>query len=274
MNLNMPKGGTMKYKVILLLGVLSALAFWACDWNNHSEPELTVNNAEILGGAIFVNTSPLNPNGVNEIFVNEGDTAKIELSTYLLLPPNYAFAPDDNDIIKVVKDPDDNMAAHVIALADSGTSTTMTIIDNGNSKATRTVTVNVVKHWADPAYFDFIGTFNGHYYYLSTIIRGWVQAELFCREAGGYMAAIGTVEENNFLDEARGNVDNVWIGIRLNNVNGTFKLTTWANGEAIDYRAFNSTDYGIFAEAFYYMDANGKWENWHEATYNFFLEME
>jgi hypothetical protein len=264
----------MKHKVILILGVLAALTFWGCDWNSHTEPELTVNNAEILGGAIFVNSNPMNPGGNNELFVNEGDTVRFELSTMLLRQPNYKFEAEDDNVVKIQKDPDDNMVAYAIALADSGATTTLKITDQGNSNATRTITVNIVAHWADPFYFDFIGSFQGHYYYISRNLRGWIEAERICREAGGYMVAINTVEENSFLDEARGNVENVWIGIRLNNVNGSFKLTTWANGEEIEYRSFNSTDYGIFAEAFYYMDANGKWENWHEISYNYFLEME
>ncbi len=264
----------MKYKVILILGVLAALTFWGCDWNSHTEPELTVNNAEILGEAIFINSNSLAPNGVSEIFVNEGDTVKFELSTMLLREPNYTFEPEDGNIVKIEKDPDDNMMAYAIAVADSGATTTMKITDQNNSNATRRVTVNIVDHWADPLFFDFIGSFQGHYYYISKNLRGWVEAEVLCREAGGYMAAINTVEENSFLDEARGNIERVWIGVRLNNVDGTFKLTTWANGEEIEYRSFNSTSAGIFAEFYYYMDGNGKWENWHEISYNYFLEME
>ncbi len=264
----------MKYKAILLLGALLALTFLACDWNSHTEPELTVNNAEILGGAIFINANPLNPGGTSELFVNEGDTMMFELSTLLLVEPNYTFEPQDANVVKIQKDPDNKRIAYAIALADSGNSTTLKIIDKNNSNATRTVNVNVVAHWADPTSFDFIGTFQGHYYYISNNLRGWVESEKICREAGGYLAAINSAEENAFLDEARGNVENVWIGVRLNNVGGSFKLTTWANGEEITYRLFNSTDGGIFAEFYYYMDANGKWENWHEISYNYFLEME
>jgi len=270
----MPKGGEMKYKVILMLGALMALTFIGCDWNSHTEPELTVNNAIILGGAIFVNASPLNQGGVNEIYVNEGDTLKLNMTTLLLLPPNYSFTPGDANVVNVVNDPSDNRTAYAIALADSGASTTVKIVDRGNSNAERTLIVHIVAHWADPANFDFIGTFNGHYYYLSRNLRTWAEAEVICREAGGYMVAINTIEENSFLDSARGNVENVWIGIRLNNVNGTFKITTWANGEPVEYRSFNSTDGGIFAEFYYYMDINGSWENWHEISYNYFLEME
>jgi hypothetical protein len=264
----------MKYKVIFLLGALAALTFVACDWNNHTEPELTVNNAEILGQAIFVNVTPTRQFGVDEIFINEGDTIKLEMSTALLRNPKYTFSPENGNIVKVSKDGSDNMVAWAIATGDSGTTTKLKIVDTGNSNAERFINVNIVKHWADPEFFTFIGTFQGHYYYISNNLRGWVEAERLCREAGGYMVAIGTVEENAFLNEARGRIENVWIGIRLNNVNGNFVLTTWANGEEIDYRSFNSTAGGIFSEFYYYMDANGKWENWHEISYNYFLEME
>ena len=264
----------MKYKVIFLLGALAALTFVACDWNNHTEPELTVNNAEILGQAIFVNVTPTNQYGVNEIFINEGDTIKLEMSTALLRNPSYTFTPQDGDIVKVNKDASDNMLAWAVATGDSGTTTTIKIVDNANNGAERSINVNVVKHWADPEFFTFIGTFNGHYYYISNILRGWAEARDLCFEAGGYMVAINTIEENAFLHEARGRIENVWIGIRLNNRGGSYVITTWVNGEAVDYRSFNSTDGGIFAEYYYYMDVNGRWENWHEISYNFFLEME
>ncbi|MBN1480872.1 hypothetical protein EH223_00135 [candidate division KSB1 bacterium] len=264
----------MKFKVIPLLGALAALTFVACDWNSHTEPELTVNNAEVLGGAIYVNVDPLKPRGIRTLFINEGDTVKLQMSTLLLQDPNYSFTPYNGNAVKIVKDPTDNMVAYAIALADSGAVDSIQIVDNGNSNAFRKLYVNVVDHWADPDYFQFIGTFDGHYYYISNNLRTWVEAEEICREAGGYMAAIGTAEENAFLEEARGRVERVWIGIRLNNVNGSFKITTWANGEPVEYKSFNSQDAGIFAEFYYYMDANGSWENWHEISYNYFLEME
>ena len=264
----------MKFIVYLFLGLMIAMTFVACDWNSHTEPELNVDNSDILGQAIFVNASPLKPGGVTDLYVNEGDTAIIHMSTALLREPNYQFNIEDESVVTIVKDSEDNMLAYAIAQADSGTSTSLTIVDNGNSRAKRDLNVHIVDHWADPDFFDFIGTFEGHYYYLSKNLRTWIEAEKICREAGGYMVAISTVEENNFLDEARGGIENVWIGIRLNNVNGTFKITTWANGEQVDYSSFNSTSAGIFSEFYYYMDANGSWENWHEISYNYFLEME
>ncbi|MBN1466872.1 C-type lectin domain-containing protein [candidate division KSB1 bacterium] len=261
-------------RVILLLGALVALTLVACDWNNHTEPELTVDNAAILGGAIFINVDQVKPNGIAELVVNEGDTAVLNMSTALLRDPNYTFTSGDAGVITVVKDPNDNKVAYVIAQADSGGSTTLHIVDNANSGAKRTITVRIDKQWADPDFFINIGRFEGHTYYLSRFERGWAEAEIHCRESGGYLVAIRTIEENAFLHAARGRIENAWIGIRLNNVNGAFKITTWANGEPVEYKAFTSTDAGIFMEIFYHLDPNGNWENWHERTFPYLLEME
>ena len=264
----------MKFKVILLLGALAALTFVACDWNSHTEPELTVNNAQILGQAIFVNVDPLKPNGITELIVNQGDTAILNMSTALLRDPNYTYTSGDADVIQIVKDPENRMMAYAIAKADSGASTTVKIVDSANNGAERIVQVHIDKQWADPDYFDRLGTYQGHTYYISRFERGWIEAEKICRDHGGYLVAIKTAEENAFLEQARGQVENIWIGIRLNNVNGSYKITTWANGEEVDFTAFTSTDAGIFAEYYYHMDLNGNWENWHERTFLYFLEME
>jgi hypothetical protein len=217
-NINVPTGGDMKFKVILLLGFLVALTFIACDWNNHTEPELTVDNAAILGQAIFVNVDQVRQNGITELVVNEGDTVALNMSTALLRDPNYSFTSGDGSVLKVVKDPNDNMVAYAIAQTDSGGSTTLAIVDNANNGAKRVIQARIDKQWADPEYFDRIGTYEGHTYYLSRFERGWIEAEMHCRECGGYMVAIRTVEENTFLDEARGRVENVWIGIRTGRI--------------------------------------------------------
>jgi hypothetical protein len=273
-NINVPTGGDMKFKVILLLGFLVALTFIACDWNNHTEPELTVDNAAILGQAIFVNVDQVRQNGITELVINEGDTVALNMSTALLRDPNYSFTAGDGGVLKVVKDPNDNMIAYAIAQTDSGGSTTLEIVDSANNGAKRVIQARIDKQWADPEYFDRLGTYEGHTYYLSRFERGWVEAEKHCRECGGYMVAIRTVEENAFLNEARGRVENIWIGIRLNNVGGTYKVTTWANGEPVEYKAFTSTVADIFMEIYYHMDVNANWENWHERNFPYFLEME
>lgn len=264
----------MKFTVIMLLVILAALTFVACDWNNHTEPELKVNNAEILGQAVFINADQVKPTGITTLVVNEGDTAVLKMSTALLRTPNYSFTSGDENVVKVVKDPNNNMVAYAIAQTDSGGSTTLRIVDNANNGAERLVQVRIDKQWADPDFFSKIGTFQGHTYYLSNFERGWIEAEKHCREVGGYLVAIRTIEESTFLNEARGRVEDVWIGIRLNSVGNTYKITTWANGEPVEYKAFTSTDAGIFMEIYYHMDVNGNWENWHERNFPYFLEME
>jgi hypothetical protein len=264
----------MKFKTVLLMGALLALlSMVACTMRSHTEPEITVNNALNLGVAIFVNQTTERRVGVNEIHINEGDTVKVHLTSALLKAPSYQWNAATAGVVKFVKDDADPTLFYAIAVGDSGATSQVDLNDVGNG-ALRSVDVYIEKQWADPFYYTFIGSYEGHSYYLSTIIRGWVEAEILCREAGGYMVAINTAEENVFLNEARGAVDNVWIGIRLNPSGNSFKITTWANGEEVEYRALNSTSAGIFSEFYYFMDSNGKWENWHEISYPYFLEME
>lgn len=264
----------MKFKTVLLMGALLALlSMVACTMRSHTEPEIVVDNSLSLGQAIVVNPTTERPQGITEIHINQGDTIAVHLSSALLRLPIYEWTSETEGVVKFVKSEDDPTMFYAIALGDSGATSKVDLNDAGNG-ALKHLDVYIENKWADPFYFTYVGDFQGHSYYISTITRTWVEAELLCREAGGYMAAIGTVDENVFLDDVRGTEANVWIGIRLNNVNGSFKVTTWANGEAVDYRAFNSTDAGIFAEFYYFMDSNGKWENWHEISYPFFLEME
>lgn len=264
----------MKFKTVLVMGALLALlSMVACTMRSHTEPELTVDNALNLGLAMVVNPTSERPRGINEIHVNEGDTISVRLATSLLRTPSYQWKPADDGVVKFFKDNADPTLWHVVALGDSGATTTVDLNDVGNG-ARRTLDVYVEKQWADPFYFTFIGRYEGHSYYISTNSRGWIESEAICREAGGYMVAIGTAEENAFLHRARGNVLEVWIGIRLNLDGSDYRVTTWANGEEVDFKVFNSTSAGIFSEFYYFMDANGKWENWHEISYPYFLEME
>ena len=162
-----------------------------------------------------------------------------------------------------------------IALGDSGAATTLKVTDSGNNAA-KTIPVKITHHWADPDYFDLIGKLGGHTYYLSKEIRFWVQAQELCHEMGAHLVAINSEEENNLLDDGRGNVDNVWIGLRFNKVGTSWKLNTWVTGEALEYENFVSKpgDPGIFAEYYFHFVESGKWENWHEIGYRFFVEFE
>ena len=242
---------------------------------SHTEPELTVDNSLNLGQDIFVNESTQLPLGMDEIHVNEGDTVKLQLSTALLRTPSYTWTPKDNNVVKFVKDESDPTMFYAIALADSGVSSTVELQDVGNL-AVKNIDVFVEKHWADPLLFKSLGSFGGHYYYISLIKRTWVQAEMMCREAGGYLVAIGTAEENTFLSDGRGREENVWVGVRFTKENGKWVVNHWANGDPIEYKNFGdgTSNPGIFMEVYWYMDITGRWISWHEISYPFFLEME
>lgn len=266
----------MKFKTVLLLGaLLILLSMVSCTMRSHTEPELTVDNALNLGQAIFLNETAERPTGLGEIHINEGDTLKLQISSALLKTPSYTWTPADNNVVKFVKDDADPTIFYAVALADSGVSTTVELQDVGNL-AKKSFDVIIEKHWADPDLFKFIGSFGGHYYYISLIQRTWVQAEMICREAGGYLAAISSAEENTFLFEGRGREENVWIGVRFTKEDDKWVVSHWSNGEPIDFKNFgdSTSSPGIFMEVYWYMGATGSWISWHEISYPFFLELE
>lgn len=274
------EGGVMKYsKMLLLVGLILLAYFTGCDWNNHTEPAITVNNAENLGRAIYFNQTALKPRGLQTVFLNEGDTLKLTLSTDLLLTPNYAITVEDEGVVKIVKDETTANTFLAIAVADSGAATVLNLVDTGN-RAEKSIPLQIMRRWADPDIFTYIGDLNNHSYYISNQVLGWVQAEETCRAAGGYMVAINSAEENDFLDIGRIPIEAVWIGVRfVKDANDKWVVTNWVNGDSVTgdaYRNFigSTTDPGIFSEFYFYMDVNGRWESWHEITYNFFLEME
>lgn len=266
----------MKFKVVLLLGALAAVLGWmACDLGSHTEPEIRIDNSKILGQGIFVNESTLYQNGVDSVMINEGDTLELVVTTALLKQPNYVFESGDENILKIVKDNERPNVAWAIALGDSGTTTTLTINDVGN-QAVKTIPVRIESHWADPNLFQPIGNLDGHYYFISTNLLTWAQAEEVCEEAGGYLAVVNNMNENNLLDRGRGRIEKVWIGLKFNDVDGDWVLNEWVNGDPLEFENFRSKpgDPGIFFEIYFHFDADGEWENWHEQPLNYFLELE
>jgi len=239
------------------------------------EPE--IDNMAELGRGIHVSPSQFFPQGVDSLTLNTGDTMNVIIESILLQDPNYSFTAGDNQILDVVPDNEDPELFHFVALGDSGTFTTLEIIDTVN-QARREIKVGISDHYADPIWFTFIGTFEGHYYYISNDIKSWVPAKEFCEEAGGYMAVINSLDENILLDRGRGQHENVWIGLRFNPTGeeDDWVLDTWVNGDSLDYENFRSkpSNPGIFAEYYFHMDSEGDWENWHEISYPYFLEME
>lgn len=278
----------MSFQKILLLGfVVILLGFVACGKHSHTEPEISINNSVILGQGLFINESPLKPYGESTLFINEGDTLQLSVTSALLKTPSYVWSPSDESQLKVVKDPAQEDIAWAIAVGDSGSLLKLKLTDVGN-QAEKTIDVQIVKHWADPDFFQFIGSLGGHYYYLSVELMTWFEARDNCKLVGGYLATVNSAEENALLKRGKSRIENVWIGIRLVNENENltdengvplkpkWSIKFWDNGEPLTYENFAAkpSEPGIFFEVYLHMDVNGRWETWHEQTYNYFLEME
>jgi VWFA-related protein len=93
---------------------------------------------------LYVNASPLDDDGIDEIEVAENDTVTLVASSYLgYNPPSYMWE-SSNANVKVEYDPYDNSIAKAIAIADSGQQAIVTVRDLAND-LTRTVTVKITK---------------------------------------------------------------------------------------------------------------------------------
>lgn len=261
----------MKTIFLVSLGIVILCTVIACDDKNTTKPAVDKTD---LGKGIFINKSETRPIGIDTLFINKSDTVRLTASTILLKPPVYSWISGDEKIFKVEAKQTGDSVAFAIAMGDSGATTTLKIIDSQNN-AEKTITVVIVKYWADPDFYIFLGSLNRHYYYLSKIKRIWPQCVDLSEQAGGYLATITSREENELLHNGRmGLAENVWIGLTF--LFGNDKLTHWITGEQMVYENFYSKpgDPGIFAEYYFYMQSDGRWENWHEITYNYFLEME
>ncbi len=97
---------------------------------------------------------------------------------------------------------------------------------------------NVVKQWSPPR-FRYVGSFGGHYYYLTDQQIGDRQL-MYANEAnicwaGGQILTIETAEENAFVTEViQQEIPGVSLWLHLNDYNseGEFK---WFNGNAANY---------------------------------------
>ena len=94
----------------------------------------------------------------------------------------------------------------------------------------------------------YMGTFEGHAYYLSNCYTTWEQANDAAMQMGGYLSSITSEEEDNFIKSFAPVVTfsyggdgeilyGAWIG--LVQQNGTW---TWSNGEDIDYTNWGFND--------------------------------
>ncbi|KPL17383.1 MAG: hypothetical protein AMS23_00525 [Bacteroides sp. SM1_62] len=254
----------------LILSLLIALN--ACREIEIVDPQIETDDKD---KGIYVNPDFLRPTGIDTLFINEGDTLELAVTTILINSPNYSWQSNDESVLKIIPDPVSDSLAYAIAVGDSGTQTTFTITDYGND-ATKRIYVRIVKYWADPLFYSYIGKLDNHYYYLSRYKKTWIEAKAECEKSGGHLVTITSEEENTFISEAplRNNRE-TWIGL-------TFlfnsELKRWITGELITYEYWAGIgkpgDPGIFAEYYFYMDPEGRWENWHEILYQYVLEIE
>jgi len=262
----------MKSKILLLLIMAVVFSWLACDEDNPTEPVTPKNER---GKGLFINQSELRPAGIDTLFINTGDTVKMVISTILLQTPQYSWTSGNEKVLKIVPDPNVDSLAWAIATGDSGTATTLTLDDRGND-ATKTIPVKVLRFWADPLRYTYIGSMAGHHYYISKTKMQWTVAKAVCEEDGGHLVTISSKEENDLIDNGRPDKsDFVWIGLTF--LFGNDKLTHWITGEPVEYTYWVSgkpSEPGIFAEYYFHLDVNGRWENWHEINYLYAMEME
>ncbi len=271
----------MKFNIIILLGaVFISVGFVACDFNSHTEPEININRAEIAGQEIYINKSAEKPKGIDSLYINEGDTLKLNLTTMLLNTPDYSWNVEDGSALKIIPVPGDPFAFYAIAIADSGITTTLLLDDNAND-AYKNLNVVVTKYWADPDYFKPLGIFDGHHYFLSLQTITWPDAKNNCEVAAGYLACIHSIEENMFHNEAQHveDIDELWIGIKYTLVGSSYGLLYWINGEKVTYDHFiDHNGPGKDSGRFYFamnISNNGIWINYPiKYRFQYILELE
>ncbi len=109
--------------------------------------------------------------------------------------------------------------------------------------------------------FSLLGELNGHQYFISNQLANWRDAKQLCINNGGYLAAITSQAENDFLKSKLN--DMVFIGLNDETTEGTFE---WANGEPLVYTNWAlgqpaqspqawTEDYVVF------QNWDGKWED-------------
>ena len=82
---------------------------------------------------VFVNRSPSNSEGIEDLRIAEGDTVRLQAVTYPeLKAPKYRWESSDSDIVAIKPDADDSSVAWAIADGDSGQTATLRVFDRAN----------------------------------------------------------------------------------------------------------------------------------------------
>lgn len=129
---------------------------------------------------------------------------------------------------------------------------------------------NVATQASIPGY-TFVGAFNGHTYYKSTIKQSWAEARFSAQQNGGYLATITSQAENDFVynngvkdpNAPVGIYPNgVWLGLNDAAVEGTF---VWENGEAVSYTNWDPGEPNNYPPGEDYVEMlpwNGHWNDY------------
>lgn len=96
-------------------------------------------------------------------------------------------------------------------------------------------------------------TFGDRRYFLSDTFGSWTTAQTQAESAGGHLVTITSQAEQDFLVNAFGGVDLLWIGFTDRLVEGKFQwidgetatYTNWAEGEANNEMVFGGEDYAV-----------------------------
>ena len=87
--------------------------------------------------------------------------------------------------------------------------------------------------------YTFMGSFEDSHYFLSDQASQWEDAQSNANAAGGHLASISSVEENDFIYNNIGS-NIVFIGFSDANNEGTFE---WDSGESFTYNNFSGVNF-------------------------------
>lgn len=85
--------------------------------------------------------------------------------------------------------------------------------------------------------FTFLGEYGDSKYYQTNATNlTWTQAQTLAENSGGYLAVVGSADENEFI-RANAGFSSVWIGLNDEASEGNF---VWVNGDAVNYTNWRS----------------------------------
>ncbi len=113
--------------------------------------------------------------------------------------------------------------------------------------------------------YDYLGEFSGHYYYMAKTNSTWSKAAQDALNAGGTLAIINSIEEQNFIQSLSTVKDNLWLGMLRDPINRQFR---WMNCENVNFQNFGPgepTD--VTGEDYVFMKNStcpdaGTWKQW------------